>query len=79
MIMINQFFLHFTIEYIKWRAVRSVLVYYRNEVQKKIFQCFGAISFYLDLNGFLFFILVTEDLFFFKQKLSSWEIHVSIN
>lgn len=73
----NQFFLYFTTEYIKWRVVRSVLVYYRNQVQNKSFQCFGAIASYLDLNGFLF--LSYEDFFSFKQKLSSWETQVSIN
>lgn len=35
MIVMSWFFLYFTTEYIKWRVVRSVLVYYRNEVQKK--------------------------------------------
>lgn len=55
MIVMSQFFLYFTTEYIKWRVVKSALVYYTNEVQKKSFQCFGAITFYLDLNGFLFY------------------------
>lgn len=72
----NQFFLYFTTEYIKWRAVRSVLEP-RNKVQKKSFQCLGAVALYLDLNGISFY--PHENFFSFKQDLSSWETHVSIN
>lgn len=56
----NQFFPSFTSEYVKRKAVRSALVYCRNEAKKKLFQPFGAIAFYLDLNAFQIFFFMTE-------------------
>lgn len=67
----NQFFPPFTGEYIKRRAVRSALAYCRNEAKKKVFQSFGAIALYGDLNGFQVFFFMTEDFLLLQAEAFS--------